>query len=79
MNEYRDIFATTFHDEFLKMIKNPTEVPKQIKQDVPEFLRYIHTCCYFPSALIYELREHGKLFKDCNRPISPVFMFVEPE
>lgn len=79
MNEYRDIFATTFHDEFLKMIKNPTEVPKQIKQDVPEFLRYIHTCCYFPSALIYELREHGKLFKDCKRPVSPVFMFVEPE
>lgn len=57
--------------------KNPVMVPKQIQADVPDFLRYINTCCYFPSALIYEARERGLFLKGYEKPVPPVILFVD--
>ena len=77
MGVYTDKLCTKFHDQFITMIKNPVEVPKQIRADVPDFLRYINTCCYFPSALIYEARERGLFLKGYEKPVPPVIMFVD--
>lgn len=77
MGVYTDKLCATFHDPFISMIKNPVPVPKQIQADVPDFLRYLNTCCYFPSALIYEAKEHGLFLKDYEKPVPPVIMVVE--
>lgn len=74
---YTDKLCTVFHDQFITMIKNPVVVPKQIQADVPDFLRYINTCCYFPSALIYEARERGLFLKGYEKPVPPVILFVD--
>ena len=77
MDAYSDVLCTEFHDSFITMIKNPVMVPKQIQADVPDFLRYINTCCYFPSALIYEARERGLFLKGYEKPVPPVILFVD--
>ena len=77
MGSYTDKLCTAFHDQFITMIKNPVAVPKQIQADVPDFLRYINTCCYFPSALIYEARERGLFLKGYEKPVPPVILFVD--
>ena len=77
MGVYSDVLCTEFHDSFITMIKNPVMVPKQIQADVPDFLRYINTCCYFPSALIYEARERGLFLKGYEKPVPPVILFVD--
>lgn len=77
MGTYSDVLCTEFHDSFITMIKNPVVVPKQIQADVPDFLRYINTCCYFPSALIYEARERGLFLKGYEKPVPPVLLFVD--
>ena len=77
MGAYSDVLCTEFHDSFITMIKNPVMVPKQIQADVPDFLRYINTCCYFPSALIYEARERGLFLKGYEKPVPPVILFVD--
>lgn len=79
MGVYTDKLYTIFHDQFIKMIKNPVIVPKQIQADVPDYLRYLNTCCFFPGALIYEARERGLFLKDYEKPVPPVIMFVEME
>lgn len=79
MGAYTDKLCTAFHDQFITMIKNPVAVPKQIQADVPDFLRYINTCCYFSSALVYEARERGLFLKNYEKPVPPVIMFVDLE
>ena len=77
MDEYAEKLFKLFHDDYYKMIQNPVAVPKQIKQDVPGFLRYLNTCCYFPSALIYEARKKGLFLKGYEKPVPAVLMEVE--
>lgn len=79
MGVYTDKLCAKFHDQFITMIKNPVEVPKQIRADVPDFLRYINTCCYFPSAFIYEAKKRGLFLKDYEKPVPPVVMVVDME
>ncbi len=79
MGEYTEKLSMDFHDEFLGMIKNPVEVPKQIQSDVPGFLRYLNTCCFFPSALIYNVRERGLFLKNYEKPVPPIIMSVDLE
>ena len=79
MEEYSATLTETFHDEYAKMIQNPVVVPKQIRQDVPGFLRYLNTCCYFPSALIYEARQKGLFLKGYEKPAPAVVMEIEME
>ena len=76
MAEYADKLSDAFHDEYLKMIKNPVSVPKHLQKDVPGFLRYLNTCCFFPSALIYELKDRGLFLKGYEKPAPPVLMVV---
>lgn len=77
MGAYTDKLCATFHDPFISMIKNPVVVPKHIEADVPGFQRYMNTCCYFPSALIYEARERGLFLKGYEKPVPPVILFVD--
>lgn len=79
MEEYTQKLSVIFHDEYMKMIKNPVVVPKQLQPDVPGFLRYLNTCCFFPSALIYEARNRGLFLKDYDKPVPPVIMYVDLE
>ena len=76
MEEYADKLSKAFHDDYLKMIKNPVIVPKHLQKDVPGFLRYLNTCCFFPSALIYEARNRGLFLKGYDKPVPPVLMVV---
>ena len=57
------------------MIRNPVEVPKQIRNDVPEFLRYLHPC-FFSTALIREARKRGRFLQDCDQPVPAVILFI---
>ncbi len=77
MKKYTDKLSMIFHNELLQMIKNPVIVPKQIQADVPGFLRYLNTCCFFPSAFIYAIRERGFFLKDYKKPVPPVIMCVD--
>ena len=75
-NEYADKLAETCHEEFIGMIRNPVIVPKQIQSDVPGFLRYLFTCCFFPSAVILEARNRGRFLKGHDKPVPAVLMVV---
>lgn len=66
-----------FHDDYKNMIQNPVAVPKQISDDVPGFLRYLNTCCYFPSVLIHEARKKGLFLKGYEKPAPAVLMEIE--
>ena len=77
MEEYSVKLTETFHDDFAKMIQNPVNVPKQIRKDVPGFLRYLNTCCYFPSAFIYEARKERLFLKGYKKPVPAVIMEIE--
>ena len=66
-----------FHDDYKNMIQNPVAVPKQISDDVPGFLRYLNTCCYFPSVLIHEARKKGLFLKGYEKPVPAVLMEIE--
>ena len=79
MEEYTEKLSKAFHDEYLKMIKNPATVPKHLQKDVPGFLRYLNTCCFFPSALIYELKNRGVFLKGYDKPAPAVLMVVTKE
>ena len=79
MEQYSIKLSEIFRDDYTKMIQNPVAVPKQIRQDVPGFLRYLNTCCYFPSALIYELRERGLFLKGYKKPVPAVLMEIEKD
>ena len=76
MGEYADKLSKVFHDEYLTIIKNPVIVPKHLQKDVPGFLRYLNTCCFFPSALIYEFKNRGLFLKDYDKPTPPMLMVV---
>lgn len=79
MEEYTEKLSKAFHEEYLKMIKNPATVPKHLQKDVPGFLRYLNTCCFFPSALIYELKNRGVFLKGYDKPAPAVLMVVTKE
>ena len=75
-NEYANKLAETCHEEFIGMIRHPVKVPKQIQNDVPGFLLYLNTYCYFPAAVILEARNRGRFLKGCDQPIPAVLMVV---
>ena len=75
-NEYAEKLRTSFRGDYNRMFRNPVEVPKQIQNDVPDFLRYLNTCCYFPGALLYEARTRGRFLKGCVGPVPAVLMVV---
>ncbi len=75
-NEYANKLAEACHEEFIGMIRNPVKVPKQIQNDVPGFLLYLNTCCYFPAAVILEARNRERFLKGCSRPVPAVLMVV---
>ena len=78
-NEYANKLAEACHEEFIGMIRNPVNVPKQIQSDVPGFLRYLFTCCFFPSAVILEARSRGRFLQGCEKPVPAVLMVVSEE
>ena len=77
VEKYSIKLTETFRNDYAKMIQNPVVVPKQIREDVPGFLRYLNTCCYFPSALIYEARKRGLFLNGYEKPAPAVFMEIE--
>ena len=79
MEEYANKLSKAFHDEYIKMIKNPVIVPKHLQKDVPGFLRYLNTCCFFPSALIYEAKNRGLFLKGYDKPTPAVLMVITKE
>ncbi len=78
-NEYAEKLLASFRGDYARMIRNPVEVPKQIQGDVPGFLRYLNTCCCFPTALLYEARTRGRFLKGCDGPVPAVLMIVAEE
>ena len=79
MDEYAGKLLEAFREEYAGMIRNPVKVPKQIQNDVPGFLLYLNTCCYFPAAVILEARNRGRFLKGCDRPVPAVLMVVSEE
>ncbi len=77
VEKYSIKLTEAFRNDYAKMIQNPVVVPKQIRKDVPGFLRYLNTCCYFPSALIYEARKRGLFLNGYEKPAPAIIMEIE--
>ena len=78
VNQYADKLLEAFRGEYAGMIRNPVEVPKHLRNDVPEFLRYMHPC-FFSTALMSEARKRGRFLKDCEGTVPAVLMIVAEE
>ena len=74
--KYDSIISERFHDRFMELMKNPVKLPKHLKS-VPNRLRYMDCCSYFPSAVIVEARERGLFLKGYDKPAPAVMLCVE--
>ena len=74
--KYDNIISERFHDRFMELMKNPVKLPKHLKS-VPDWLRYMDCCSYFPSAVILEARERGLFLKGYDRPAPAIMLCVE--
>ena len=74
--KYDNIISERFHDRFMEIMKNPVKLPKHLKS-VPDWLRYMDCCSYFPSAVILEAREKGLFLNGYDRPAPAIMLCVE--
>ena len=74
--KYDNIISERFHDRFMELMKNPVKLPKHLKS-VPDWLRYMDCCSYFPSAVILEAREKGLFLNGYDRPAPAIMLCVE--
>lgn len=74
--KYDNVISERFHNRFMELMKNPVKLPKHLKS-VPDWLRYMDCCSYFPSAVILEAREKGLFLNGYDRPAPAIMLCVE--
>lgn len=73
--KYDNIISDKFHDEFMKLMKNPVILPSHLKS-VPEWQRYMDCCSLFPMMVILNAKEKGLFLNGINFPAPAVFIAV---
>lgn len=76
--KYDQRLSEQFHGEYLRLMQKPVILPKHLKS-VPNWQRYLTSCCNFPCALIYEAREKGLFLKGYDRPAPAVMLWMEKD
>ena len=74
--KYDNMISTEFHDEFMKLMKNPVKLPKHLKS-VPRWQQYMRCCDSFPMAVIFEAKNCGLFLNGYDKPAPAVMLCVE--
>ena len=67
--KFREIITSFIKDQGV-------ELPSHLKS-VPDWLRYLHSGCYFPMMVITKVKEEGLFLKDIDYPTPGAFMVIE--
>lgn len=70
--KYDNILAEKFHDEWLKLMKNPVMLPSHLKS-VPEWQRYMECCSTVTMRIIRNALDNG-LFPQCADYPAPAIL-----
>ena len=74
--KYDNMLSSEFHDEFMKLMKNPVKLPKHLKS-VPKWQQYLQCCDSFPMAVISEAKNCGLFLNGYDKPAPAVMLCVE--
>lgn len=74
--KYDNIITAEFHDEFMKLMKSPVQLPKHLKS-VPKWQQYMRCCYSFPMAVILEARKNGLFLAGYDKPAPAAMLCVE--
>ncbi len=74
--KYDKMIAEKFHDEFMKLMKDPVKLPSHLKS-VPEWHRYLYRCSAFPMMVILNAKENGLFLKGVDAPAPAMVIAVD--
>lgn len=74
--KYDNILAEKFHDEFIKLMKNPVELPPHLKS-VPEWQRYMDCCSTVAMRIAKNALDNGLFPKCADCPAPAVLISVK--
>ncbi|WP_026517508.1 RNA polymerase sigma factor [Butyrivibrio sp. MC2021] len=75
-NKYKKEIVETYHGKMIELVRKPVKLPKHLKS-VPNWLKYLVCCSYFPSAIISEAKDRGLFLKGYDKPAPAVILCVE--
>ena len=75
-DKYDNMISSEFHDEFMKLMKNPVKLPKHLKS-VPRWQQYLRCCDSFPMAVVLEAKSCGLFLNGYDKPAPAVMLCVE--
>lgn len=73
--KYDNIIAEKFHDEFIKLMKNPVKLPSHLKS-VPEWQRYMECCSTVAMRIAKNALDNGLFPKCADYPAPAVLISV---
>lgn len=74
--KYDNIIAEKFHDEFLRLMKNPVKLPPHLKS-VPEWQRYMECCATVSMRIVKNALDNGLFPKCADYPSPAVLLSVK--
>lgn len=76
--DYHDIIAEKFHDDFVKLMVNPVNLPPHLKS-VPEFQRYMYCCSTVSMRIVKNALDNGLFPKCAYYPAPAVLISVQED
>ncbi len=76
--DYHDIIAEKFHDDFVKLMVNPVNLPPHLKS-VPEFQRYMYCCSTVSMRIVKNALDNGLFPKCADYPAPAVLISVQED
>lgn len=73
--KYDNIISYKFHDEFMKLMKDPVILPPHLRS-VPQWQRYMDCCSSFPMMVILNAKENGLFLDGISSPAPAVLIAV---
>lgn len=76
--KYDNIIFQRYHDELMKLMRNPVRLPQHIKS-VPVWQRYMECCSTFPMRVIMNAHENGLFLAGWNlrkTPAPAIFLAI---
>lgn len=74
--KYDNILSEKFHDEFIKLMKNPVKLPTHLKS-VPEWQRYMECCATVTMRIIKNALDNGLFPKCADYPAPAIFISIK--
>ncbi|MDE7304225.1 MAG: sigma-70 family RNA polymerase sigma factor [Oscillospiraceae bacterium] len=76
--KYDNIIAEKFHDEFIKLMKNPVKLPPHLKS-VPEWQRYMDCCSTVSMRIAKNALDNGLFPKCADYPAPAILLSVRED